>query len=108
MQANNRIYNPKMTVQQQSLHGRAKKLLGRAGALKLKGELEGHSGKGNRLQGVTKSPESFVFEGHRASAKGHKDKSLKPRRDKKREKPKSRSSKRGAAWKAAGKRKTSK
>ncbi|KAF2200162.1 hypothetical protein GQ43DRAFT_441827 [Delitschia confertaspora ATCC 74209] len=74
------VYNAKVTDEQKSLQGRAGRLLGKAGAFK--------------------SAESFIFEGHRAKPGvngvklGGKKKSG--------GKPKTRSSKRGAAWKAGG------
>ncbi|KAF2174996.1 hypothetical protein K469DRAFT_612378 [Zopfia rhizophila CBS 207.26] len=74
------VYNAKVTDQQKSMQGRARNLLGKAGAFK--------------------SAESFVFEGYRASSKqGTSGLKL---GGKKGGKPMTRSSKRGTAWKAAG------
>ncbi|KAF2465054.1 uncharacterized protein BDR25DRAFT_306906 [Lindgomyces ingoldianus] len=75
------VYNAKVTGEQKSRLGRARAMLGKAGAFK--------------------SAESFVFEGHRASSKQGTS-GLKLGGKKKGGKPKTRSSKRGAAWKAAG------
>ncbi|KAI9831881.1 MAG: hypothetical protein M1819_004603 [Sarea resinae] len=96
----NGVYNPKLTPQVQSLRGRAGKLLGRAGAAQLRAQ-DGHKAG---LANIARTPESFVFEGHRATSKSGKGaifgKSGKGK--KKGEKPRNRSVKRAAAWKAAG------
>ena len=91
------VYNPKMTSQEASNLGRAGKLFGRAAAAQLrKGDIKGNDGTSIR------GPESFVFEGHRASSKqgkqGFKFKGAKNNKPK----PGSRASKRTAAWKAGG------
>lgn len=96
---NEGIYTPKPSSQAQSLSGRAGNLLGRAGAAMLKrppitAEARG-DGKGSR---VMKTPESFVFEGYRAKG-GHKPALGKANKG---GKPKTRSSKRGTAFKASG------
>lgn len=80
-------YVPKITPQQQSQLGRANRLLGHHAAARMQ------SGKAKGVQGV-RDPESFVFEGHRASA------SASAKVQKKKGKPTTRSSKRGSAWKA--------
>lgn len=96
----------------QSHLGRAKKLLGRAGAAATARDSRGTASNsvaiGQRGDGgkpAIRAPETFVFEGHRASStqgkgalrlgkgKGGKKKAGKPR---------DRSAKRGAAWKAQG------
>ncbi|OOQ84572.1 Nucleolar protein 12 [Penicillium brasilianum] len=74
-----------------TLQGRAGKLLGRAGASKMKTE-----GKG----GIAGN--SFVFEGHRASEGGSKGLRMKVKSRGSKGKPKNRSSKRAAAYRAAG------
>lgn len=75
---------------QKTLQGRANKLLGRAGAAKIK-----EAGKG----GIAGN--SMVFEGHRATEEGNRMKvKVKSRGSK--GKPKGRSSKRAAAYRAAG------
>lgn len=76
---------------QKTLQGRAGKLLGRAGASKLKTE-----GKG----GIAGN--SFVFEGHRASEGGSSTLKVKVKSRGSKGKPKNRSSKRAAAYRAAG------
>lgn len=103
------IYNPKMSAQQQSLQGRAGKLLGRAGAAQFR-KREGPRIAGDRItksgiEGIGKSPEAIVFEGYRASAKAGRPKDLKlggKGGGKKTGKPKNRSSKRGTDWKKSG------
>ncbi|KAF2756752.1 hypothetical protein EJ05DRAFT_512372 [Pseudovirgaria hyperparasitica] len=56
------MYNPKMSQAEKSALGRTGKLLGRAGAAAAR------SGKFGGAEGVARTPESFVFEGHRATA----------------------------------------
>jgi nucleolar protein 12 len=74
------VYNAKVTEEQKTTQGRARAMLGKAGAFK--------------------TAESFVFEGHRASSKqGNNGLKL---GGKKKGKPSSRSTKRAAAWKSAG------
>ena len=75
---------------QKTLQGRANKLLGRAGAAKMK-----EAGKG----GIAGN--SFVFEGHRATEDGSRVK-VKTKSRGSKGKPKGRSSKRAAAYRAAG------
>ena len=58
---------PKIPSQAQSLTGRASKLLGRAGAAKLRATGEQHRSSSRSDNGVSKSRESIVFEGFRAS-----------------------------------------
>ncbi|KAI1826425.1 hypothetical protein F4861DRAFT_545962 [Xylaria intraflava] len=77
-------YTPKITPEQQSQAGRAGKLFGRAAAAKQRQELKGgrrqsRNNGGNEQEsgdGI-KPPESFIFEGRRASAKDGKPKDLK-------------------------------
>ncbi|KAJ5975268.1 Nucleolar protein 12 [Penicillium waksmanii] len=75
---------------QKTLQGRANKLLGRAGAAKIK-----EAGKG----GIAGN--SMVFEGHRATEDGSRMK-VKTKSRGSKGKPKGRSSKRAAAYRAAG------
>ncbi|KAL1631406.1 Nucleolar protein 12 [Diplodia seriata] len=105
------VYNPKVSAEERSMQGRAAKLLGKAGAAKIKsaGRPEGKRDFKTRedkpANGMFKTPEQFVFEGHRATEKqGKTGLKLggKKGKGKKGGKPTSRSSKRGAAWKAAG------
>ncbi|KZF23811.1 hypothetical protein L228DRAFT_246658 [Xylona heveae TC161] len=93
------IYNPKLTPEQKSLQGRAGKLLGRAGAAKMK---NGDSGNAKQRPVVPRPPESFVFEGYRASNKSGKQGLKLGGSGKKKGKPRTRSSRRGTAWKASG------
>lgn len=112
-----RIYNPKTTSEMSSLQGRASKLLGKAGAAQFKkkdsasganGTVMGKKGEGKALEGITKTPESIVFEGYRASAKNGRPKDLKMGGAKKgKGKPKNRSAARASSWKKAGGKKTS-
>ncbi|KAK7540771.1 uncharacterized protein J3D65DRAFT_674975 [Phyllosticta citribraziliensis] len=117
-----RIYNPKLSAEEKSLQGRAAKLLGKAGAAKLKkpdfgtganavemkdGKAGGKPAAATTGPGGFKAPEAFVFEGYRASSKGGKSGlklggAKKGASGKKGGKPASRSSKRGTAWKKSG------
>jgi len=122
---------PKLTPEQQSQLGRANRLFGRSAASQMRressktGKLRGpgtgangvrapgsNGGRATGSNGVSigsgtgiKAPESFVFEGHRANPKtgksGLKLGGAKSGKGKK-GKPTTRSSKRGAAWKAGG------
>ncbi|KAL8703501.1 MAG: hypothetical protein Q9201_003311 [Fulgogasparrea decipioides] len=95
--ATNARYAPKVNPTAQSLSGRAGKLFGRAGAAQFKGQARPGGGPGK----VVKPPERMVFEGHRASRKqgrGAKGGGS----GKKQSKPRTRSSRRGAAFKAKG------
>ncbi|KAJ5180435.1 Nucleolar protein 12 [Penicillium capsulatum] len=78
-------------VEQKTLQGRAGKLLGRAGAAKVKA-----GGKGS-IAG-----NSLVFEGHRATEDGSSQFKVKTKSRGSKGKPKGRSSKRAAAYRAAG------
>ncbi|MCJ1378403.1 Nucleolar protein 12 [Xylographa soralifera] len=86
-------YTPKPSSQVQSLSGRAGKLLGRAGAAKLR---QGGGKLGREIQPL----ERMVFEGYRARG-GQKPTGLQAGK-KGKGKPATRSSKRGAAFKAEG------
>ncbi|KFY44959.1 hypothetical protein V495_03177 [Pseudogymnoascus sp. VKM F-4514 (FW-929)] len=104
------IYNPKMSAQEQSLQGRAGKLLGRAGAAQFKkreetGKNEGRGGQtGQAVAAGIRGPEAFIFEGYRASSNSGKPKDLKlgGKNVKSKGKPKTRSSQRGSEWKKSG------
>ncbi|KAK0654381.1 Nucleolar protein 12 [Lasiodiplodia hormozganensis] len=103
----NGVYNPKISAEERSMQGRAAKLLGKAGAAKVRlgGKFGGNKGpkKEDRPANGFKTPEQFVFEGHRASEKqGKSGLKLGGKKSKKGGKPTSRSSRRGAAWKASG------
>ena len=94
-------YQPKGSPQIQSLDGRAGKLLGRAGAA----HFRRHGGKQQGLAEATKSSKAIIFEGYRAKNREGKA-PLKPGGSgKKSGKPQNRSSRRGAAYKASGKKK---
>ncbi|KAI9846486.1 MAG: Nucleolar protein 12 [Sclerophora amabilis] len=97
-----RIYNPKVTPESKSLQGRAGRLLGRAGAARFRSEGRETIKSGKPLNGVTKSPEMVVFEGYRASEQSGRPTMKFGGSGKKKGKPKTRSSKRGTAWKTAG------
>ena len=105
------IYNPKTSSEEASLHGRAGKLLGRAGAAQFKkGKVTGANqmvmgkrGDGAKsIEGIAKTPESIVFEGYRASSKNGKPKDLKMGGKGKKGKPTGRAAKRTSAWKSSG------
>lgn len=89
---------PQIPSEIQSLTGRAGKLLGRAGAAQVR-----QSSKGHRTP--LRSPETIVFEGYRASSRQGKGTLKLGGPGRKQGKPRTRSSKRGAAFKAAGKKK---
>ncbi|KAH0292005.1 RNA-binding domain-containing protein, partial [Aureobasidium sp. EXF-3399] len=91
------IYNPKADPVMQSNMGRAGKLMGRAAAAQVQ--------KGKPIGGTPqgfKTPESFIFEGHRAKAGAGKSGLKLGGSGKKKGKPRTRSSNRAAAWKAGG------
>ncbi|KAL8657888.1 MAG: hypothetical protein Q9226_001461 [Calogaya cf. arnoldii] len=96
-------YVPKMDSARQSLSGRAGKLFGRAGAAYLKGRKS--LGGEPSLKGggkVVRTPEQIVFEGYRASSKQGQGAKLGGPKKKQQGKPGTRSSRRGAAFKAKG------
>ena len=93
-------YQRKVTGEEASKMGRANKLFGRAAAAQMKHDFTGGQKQSNGI----KPPESFVFEGHRASSTGGKSGlKLGGCGKKKPGKPTSRSAKRGAAYKASKK-----
>ena len=107
-----------MPAEEASLHGRASKLLGKAGAAQVKKQKttgangiamgkRGDAAKG--IEGITKTPEAIVFEGYRASAKNGKPKDLKmgAKGKGKKGKPTGRAAKRTSAWKKSGGKKAS-
>lgn len=93
-------YRPKISSQVQSLTGRAHKLLGRAGATRLRAAGEQHRSSSKSVIGVARSPEPMVFEGFRAYSSGGKG--ILKTAGKKHSKP----SKRSKEFKAKGRRKT--
>ena len=94
-------YQPKIAPELQSLTGRVGKLLGRAGAAQFRNKQE----QGHKSLGARKSPEAIVFEGYRASSKQGKGVLKLKGTGKKQAKPHGRSSRRGAAFKANGRKK---
>ena len=95
-------YQRKISAEEASRMGRTGKLYGRAAAANVRrsGGSASQSSQGKLGAGI-RAPESFVFEGHRASSKSGKSglKLGKPGK-KKGGKPTNRSAKRGAAFKA--------
>ncbi|KAH0426540.1 RNA recognition domain-containing protein [Colletotrichum camelliae] len=104
-------YKAKITPEQQSMAGRASRLLGRSGARRE--QRKGDDRKPHRASGSgvvprddIKAPEAFIFEGRRASAKDGRPKDLKfgNKRAKvkgrvQKSKPTGRGAKRAEAWK---------
>ena len=104
----NMKYRPKATPEQQSMAGRAGKLLGRAGAFqqrkggKRSGGDEGEKRTDGEFPTEMKRPEEFVFEGQRASIRDGKPKDMKFGKKKgkaKAGKPTHRGAKRAGEWK---------
>jgi len=97
------IFNPKISSDRQTMQGRVGKLLGRAGAAQVlhgKARVDARVTKGGKP--TMRAPEDFVFEGHRASGNQGKGSMKLGGSGKQGGKPRSRSSKRGAAFKASG------
>lgn len=96
------IHRSKPSSQVQSFSGRAGKLLGRAGAARFKGV--GNTGRqqNRKPDGIAKTPEKVIFEGYRASSRERKAGTGSKGSGQKHGKPRTRSSKRGAAFKASG------
>lgn len=97
-----RGYKPNPSSEVQTLSGRASKLLGRAGAAQLKGLESLNRASTAKIGGISKTPESKVFEGYRASITQKKGGVKMEGSGKKQGKPRTRSSKRGSAFKASG------
>lgn len=101
-------YARKVSGEEASKMGRASKLLGRAAAAQMRkptgsnrvphGPPRNRSTDGESIR----KPESFVFEGHRASSRQGKSGLKLGGSGKKKEKPRTRSAKRGTAFKAGG------
>ncbi|KAL8992307.1 MAG: hypothetical protein Q9169_007199 [Polycauliona sp. 2 TL-2023] len=102
-------YVPKLDPAKQSLSGRAGKLFGRAGAAHLK-DRRNLDGKApvNGAGKIVRTPEQIVFEGYRASSKQGQGAKIGGPKKKQQGKPGTRSSRRGAAFKAKGGRKVGK
>lgn len=112
-------YKFKATPEQQSLAGRAGRLLGRAGAARQQRELRGDNrksrddgpatGSNASTLNIIKTPEQIVFEGRRASSKDGKPRDLKLGKGKGNKSKKSataakpgRGAKRAAEWRKKG------
>lgn len=102
-------YKFKATPEQQSLAGRAGRLLGRSAAARQKHGLNGDTKKprtrvARPVNAEMKTPEQIVFEGRRASSTDGKPRDLKFGKSKKKSavKPKSRGAKRAAEWRGKG------
>ncbi|KAI9809011.1 MAG: hypothetical protein M1825_002300 [Sarcosagium campestre] len=99
-----KTYVPKKSSKYRSAEGRARGLLGHAGAVRFRAAgRDGTSVASKAVQGIAKTPEMVIFEGHRASSKDGKQRLKSGGLGKRRGKPTTRSSKRGAAWKTTGK-----
>ncbi|KAL8673009.1 MAG: hypothetical protein Q9168_002570 [Polycauliona sp. 1 TL-2023] len=97
-------YIPKKDPAKQSLSGRAGKLFGRAGAANFQ-DRKSVGGKAalNGAGNIVRTPEQIVFEGYRASSKqGQGVKAGGAKKKQQQGKPGTRSSRRGAAFKAKG------
>lgn len=102
--AANSGYRPKASAEVKTLQGRASKLLGHAAAAKVAAQNQDISTHSNSVGSAKRPPESFVFEGHRASNKEPPKPLATKGSGNRHGKPRTRSSKRGAAFKAAGRR----
>lgn len=95
------FYSPKVHPQVQSLSGRAGRLLGCAGAAQMRAAAV-WCDPSSMATGAAKSPESIVFEGYRASRLQGKGVLKMGDSGRSQGKPRTRSSKRGAEFKAKG------
>lgn len=94
-------YQRKISSEEASKMGRAKKMFGRAAAANIQ-RPAGRSDGTRQLEKDLRKPEAFVFEGHRATSKsGKSGMKLAGKGKKKSGKPSDRSAKRGAAYKAS-------
>jgi len=98
-----KTYKPRIPSDSQTFAGRAGKLLGRAGAAQVRGGESKLGSGGTQINGIPRTPESIVFEGHRAS-QGTASVKM-GGSGKKQGKPRTRSSRRGAEFKAKGRKK---
>ena len=96
------IYRAKPSTDMMSLKGRSSRLLGRAASAQLRSSDRKDSSSSIKR---TKTPQKVVFEGHRASSTPGKGLLGNSGLGRKRGKPKTRSSRRGAAFKAATRKK---
>lgn len=103
--SSNGVYNPKISDEQRSAMGRAGKLLGKAGAaMSIKPDAPASRPKVSDRIASIRGPESFVFEGHRAtkgSASGGRKKVMKSSK-KKSGRPNNHATRRTKAWKTGG------
>jgi nucleolar protein 12 len=115
--SSNGVYNPKVSEEQKSALGRASKLLGRAGAA-LQSRTNPVNANATPLSktrlpssgrvGEVKAPESFVFEGHRATpgsfsaGRGKKKDGKASGSKKKVGRPNNHATRRTKAWKLGG------
>ena len=95
-------YKPKLSSKVQSLSGRVNHLFGRAGASQFHQSGRRQTESEERLSGISRTPQSVVFEGYRASSKQSQGSLKSGGSRKKHGKPSTRSSKRGAKFKASG------
>lgn len=96
------VFRRKLSAEAQSLSGRATRLLGRAGAARFKDNEQINHPSRKKVKGISKTPETIVFEGYRARSNPKKGAPKMGSSGKKQGKPRTRSSKRGAAFKASG------
>ena len=95
-------HRPKATPEQQSMAGRAAKLLGRGGAAQQRhGKKPFSSDSREEAAPTIRPPEQFIFEGRRATTRDALPKDLKGKKSKgkKTGKPQHRSARRAADWK---------
>jgi nucleolar protein 12 len=103
-----KIYQPKLSSKSMSLSGRAKKLLGSAGAAQFSKSDRARTPPGDFATKASTLAGTVIFEGHRASSKQSMGTMKLGGSGKKQGKPRTRSSRRGAAFKASGSKKASK
>lgn len=95
-------YSPKIDPVAKSMSGRAGRLLGRAGAARFQGRTGPDGKQVTKGPGsIPKAPEQMVFEGYRASSKQSRAAEA-GGSGRKQGKPRTRSSRRGAEFKAKG------
>lgn len=106
--ASSDVYRPKLSSKTMSLSGRAQKLLGSAGAANLRKFQGARTFPSEPGADVSTPATKVVYEGHRASSKQSQGTMKLGGSGKKQGKPRTRSSRRGAAFKASVKKKTRK
>ncbi|RKF61754.1 Nucleolar protein 12 [Erysiphe neolycopersici] len=103
---NSVIFNPKISSVQSSIQGRASKLLGQAGAAKLRSNDSNVANVGHSIDITNKRlslssknpPNGLIFEGHRAKSKSAELRKTKSGGKSLTSKPKTRSSRRASEW----------